>query len=169
MISFTTQVQIKGITGADVAAFMLNCTDADYQNWWPGTHLAFHTIRRVPGDVGNLVLFDEYVGRRRLRFEGVVVEHIPSKRIAWQMKKVVKLPGWLILSFTDNAEGVTITHELAVGFKGGGRILDPLLRLFLSNRFEEELAEHARFEFTRLPSVFFSGIEKGVPDEHARA
>ena len=153
MLIMRTEVQVKGITGADVATFMLNCTDADYQRWWPGTHLAFHTIRRVPGDLGSLVLFDEYVGKRRLRFVGVVVENVPGKKVAWQMKKVIKLPGWLILNFADNSEGVTITHELAVGFTGVGRILDPLLRVFLPKSFERELAEHARIEFQKLATI----------------
>ena len=132
---------------------MLNCTDADYQNWWPGTHLAFHTIRHVPRDLGSLVLFDEYVGKRRLRFEGVVVENVPGKKMAWQMKKVIKLPGWLILNFADSAEGVTITHKLAVGFTGVGRILDPLLRVFLPESFEKELANHAHTEFHKLAEI----------------
>ena len=94
-----TEVSVKGVSGQDVADFMLNCTDEDYQRWWKGTHLAFHTIKRYPDHLGNLVCFDEYVGERRLKFRGVITENIPGKKLVWQMKKIVRLPGWLALDF----------------------------------------------------------------------
>ena len=87
MIVMRTEVHVTGTTGHSIYEFMLNCTDEEYQNWWPGTHLAFHTTRRFPGNVGNRVYFDEYVGSRRLRFSGVVVRCDPGKKIVWQMVK----------------------------------------------------------------------------------
>lgn len=153
MIALRTEVEVAGISGRSVSDFMLNCTDADYQNWWPGTHLAFHTTRRFPNGLGNLVYFDEYVGRRRLKFEGVVVKSIPGKEIVWQMKKVVRWPAWLALEFEDSDEGVVIAHTIKAGFGGIGRLLDPLLRLFLTRSFEQDLKEHARIEFTKLSRI----------------
>ncbi len=153
MIRMTTRVDVKGVTGQAVSDFMLNCTDRDYQRWWPGTHLAFHTLKRRPGHVGSLVYFDEYVGRRRLAFQGVVTELIPGKRLVWQMQKVIRLPGWLMLDFSDHAGGVTITHTLAVGWTGIGRVLDPILRIYLSPGFERELQMHARTEFPKLAEL----------------
>ena len=132
---------------------MLNCTDEDYQNWWPGTHLAFHTTKRFPGDFGNLVYFDEYVGRRRLKFEGVLIKSIPGKEIVWQMKKVVRLPAWLVLELDDTDAGVVITHTIKAGFAGVGRLFDPFLRLFLTKDFEQDMEEHAQIEFTKLAEI----------------
>ena len=85
MIAIRAEVEVGGISARGVYDFMLNCTDEDYQEWWPGTYLAYHTIRRYPNDLGNHVYFDEYVGRRRVKFEGVVVRSIPGKEIMWQM------------------------------------------------------------------------------------
>ena len=129
---------------------MLNCTDEDYQRWWPGEHLAFHTLKRYPGDIGNLVNFDEYVGNHRIKFQGIVTEVIPGARVVWQMKMMVKLPAWLILECVDTFEGVKVTHTLNAGFPGAGKILDPLLRLFLSRNFEKDLELHAKTEFPKL-------------------
>ena len=153
MIAMTTEVSVSGISGRSIYDFMLNCTDKDYQDWWGGTHLAFHTTRRFPNDLGNLVYFDEYVERRRLKFEGVVAKIIPGKEIVWQMKKVVRLPDWLVLELKDNDEGVVITHTIKAGFAGIGRLLDPFLRLYLNKGFEKDLEEHAYIEFAKLAEI----------------
>lgn len=153
MILMRTEVEVSGISGRTVSDFMLNCTDEDYQSWWPGTHLAFHTVNRFPNDLGNLVHIDEYVGSRRLKFEGVVVKTIPGKEIIWQVKKVLRLPAWLVLEFRDSSKGVVIAHTLKVGFGGIGRLLDPFLRLYLTSGFEKDLEKHAHIEFTKLAEV----------------
>ena len=153
MIELRTEVDVAGISGKNVAEFMLQCTDETYQNWWPGTHLAFHTTERFPGDVGNRVVFDEFVGNRKLKFAGVVTEYIPGKTVAWQMRKIVRLPAWLVLEFEDNDTGVVITHTIKAGFEGIGRLLDPFLRFFLNEGFENDLAEHAHIEFTELAKI----------------
>jgi hypothetical protein len=67
MITIQSKVHIADVSGADLLDFMLNCTDQRYQAWWPGTHLAFHTVKRRPGDIGNVIYMDEYVGQRRLK------------------------------------------------------------------------------------------------------
>jgi hypothetical protein len=153
MITLKTEVQVKGIAGRAIFDFMMHCTDEHYQQWWPGTHRAFHTIQRLPGDVGNRVYFDEYVGKRRLKFAAIVVESIPDKKIVWQMEKILRLPAWLGLEFSDNHEGVSIAHTLKMGFSGPGNALDPLLGLFCSKRFAKDLEEHAHDEFTRLAEI----------------
>ena len=153
MITLKTIVNVKRISGESIYNFMLNCTDEEYQKWWPGTHLAFHTIRRYPNDFGNLVYFDEYVGSRRLKFKGVVIKNIPGKKIVWQMKKVMKLPVWLMLKFEDNNEGVKITHSIIAGFDGIGKILDFILKFYFSREFEKQLDEHAHVEFVKLEKI----------------
>jgi hypothetical protein len=153
MIELKTEVAVNGVSGRSVSHFMLNCTDADYQKWWPGTHLAFHTRKHSPDDVGNHVYFDEYIGKRRFKLRGVVAEVVPGRRIVWQMIKVMRLPAWLILEMNDTAEGVRITHTLRAGFSGRGRLFDPLLRLILSRNFERDMQEHAQIEFKRLAEL----------------
>lgn len=150
MIVLQTRINVKGISGNDICGFMLHCTDEDYQQWWSGTHLAFHTIKRYPDHLGNVVLFDEFVGKQRLRFEGVVTDMIPAKKLVWQLRKVVRLPAWLSLDLEDNPDGVEITHTLSIGFNGAGKILDPLLRMFMPKEFDRELEEHAQTEFRKL-------------------
>mgnify|MGYP001350288213 FL=1 len=67
MIVFKTEVEIKNIFPEQITDFMIDCTDEKYSQWWPGVHLAFHTIKKKPGNIGNLVYFDEFVGKRRLK------------------------------------------------------------------------------------------------------
>lgn len=153
MIELKTTVNVRGISGKQIAEFMLYCTDEAYQAWWPGTHLQFHTIQRTPGEVGSLVYFDEHVGKRRLKFRVVITEYVPGKKIVWQMRKGVRLPARLVLDLEDTAEGVLVTHTMRAGFGGIGKALDPLLWLYLSPKFEQELAEHAEYEFPRLAEI----------------
>ena len=145
---------VRNITGKDVSDFMLNCTDTEYQKWWPGTHISFHTIKRYPNNLGNIVYFDEYIGKRRLKFKGIVVENNPGKKLIWQMKKGILLPTWLELYFRDIDEGVTIIHTFRIGFNGIGRIFDPILKLiFVNESFSKALDKHAQFEFTALGNI----------------
>lgn len=153
MVIMRTDVCVPGLSGRAVTDFFLNCTDQEYQRWWPGTHLAFHTSKSRPGIIGSLVWFDEYVGRRRLRFRGAIEEYIPGVKIVWRLRKLIDLPARLSLAFTDTDTGVRIRHTLAAGFDGPGRILDPLLRLYLSRGFERDLDEHARLEFGKLGAM----------------
>lgn len=150
MIELQSQVRVSGVSGAEVLDFMLTCTDEQYQAWWPGMHLAFHTLTRRPGDVGNTVLMDEWVGSRRIKLHGIVTQVVPGRRIVWQFKQLVRLPARLSLEAVDAGDGVVLTHTLQAGFKGIGSILDPLLRLYFSDEFARAMDEHARTEFPML-------------------
>ena len=56
-----------------------------------------------------------------------------------------------LLDLEDDAGGVTITHTIRAGFKGIGRIVDPILRAFLfSDEFERAMDEHVKTEFPKL-------------------
>ena len=147
------EVNIRGISVKKVYDFMLNCTDNDYQRWWPGTHLAFHTLKRYSDNIGNLVYFDEYVGGRRLRIKAVVTEAVSCKRLVWQMKKIIKLPGWLSLEIEDIEGVVRIEHKLIIGYDGIGRIFDPILRMNFPTNFQKELETHAQIEFKKLAEL----------------
>jgi hypothetical protein len=73
MIEIRTRPRVPGLTGRKVSDFPLNPTDESDRRWWPGTHLEFHVVRKKPGHIGEVVLMDELVGRRRLRMKGTVV------------------------------------------------------------------------------------------------
>jgi len=106
MISIQSKVHVAGVFSTQLIDFMLNCTDEQYQAWWPGTHLVFHTVEPRPGYVGSVVVMDEYVGTRRLKMKAVVAQVVPGKRIVWQFKQVVRLPAHLILEAADVDGGV---------------------------------------------------------------
>ena len=107
-------------------------------------------VEAADGPVGDVVRMDEYVGRRRLRLSAVVVEAEPGRRIVWRFGRRVRLPARLRLELTDRPGGCLVRHTLEAGFEGIGRVLDPLLRLYLSPRFAADLDQHVRTEFPKL-------------------
>jgi hypothetical protein len=157
MVILQTSLRVDGISAAEVFDFLVNPTDEAYRCWWPGTHLRFHVLKRCADHVGDVVYMDEYVGTRRLRMKGIVVEVVPRKRLTWRLVKAMELPAWLELNLADYEGGVAITHTTSAGFRGAGRILDPLVRLYLSKRFARALDDHVRTEFPllrdRLPQI----------------
>jgi len=150
MVVLQTRVFVKGITGKRVTDFFINCTDSDYQRWWEGTHLEFHTINRTTDGIGSLVYFDEYVGKHRLKFKGRITDHAAGKRIEYRMVRGLSLPARLVIEFQDRPYGVDIVHTVKAGYQGMGKILDPLIRLYLSDAFEKALNKHADTEFSKL-------------------
>jgi hypothetical protein len=157
MLTLETSLRVDGISASEIFDVLANPTDEAYQRWWPGTHLQFHPRERHADHVGDVIYMDEYVGTRRLRMRGIVVEALPRKRLVWQLVKATRLPAWLELELTDYEGGVAITHTTSAGFRGAGRILDPLVRLYFSKQFARELDEHVKTEFPllrdRLPQI----------------
>ena len=155
MYTHKTNVLVKNLSAHSLYEFMLRCTDEQYATWWPGTHFAFHTIKREPNDVGSLVYLDEMVGARRLKYKAVVIEANPDRKITWQMKKLVKLPGYLSLELQDTDAGVDIRHTLSIGYDNAfSRVfIDPLVRLYANKQFEADLADHAETEFNKLAEL----------------
>jgi len=165
MIQYKTVVDVQAGQRDGFYTFMMNCTNAQYQAWWPGTHLAWHTLTDSPGKLGSVVYFDEYVGKRRLKFEAIVTEIVPDQKIVWQLKKRIPLPAWIILEFADSPNGIKVTHTLAIGFQGFGRLLDPVLRLYFTPSYANDLEQHARTEFPKLGAML-AGKREG---EHQTA
>ena len=56
----------------------------------------------------------------------------------------------LSLDRADGDGGVEITHTTQAGYRGPGRLLDPVLKLYFSNAFAHGLDEHVKTEFPRL-------------------
>ena len=150
MLVMESSILVEGITGSELTDFLLNPTDDRYRAWWPGTHLQFHVVTATPAHVGHVVWMDEHVGSRQLRMTGVVIDAQPGRRVVWQFKRWVRLPAWLRLEVADVEGGCLIRHRVEVGFRGVGRILDPILRLYASDRFAAELDDHVRTEFPKL-------------------
>lgn len=150
MLTLQTKVRVDGITGTEIFDFLADPNDGAYQRWWPGTHLQFHALERHQAHVGDVIYMDEYVGSRRLRMRGIVLEAVPGEKLVWRLKKVIKLPARLSLEFGDYEGGVAITHTVQAGLGGAGRILDPLVRLFFSSAFAAALDDHVKTEFPLL-------------------
>lgn len=150
MLKLETRVHVDGLTAEEIFDFLTNPTDPAYQAWWPGVHLHLRLLERRAGHVGDVLYMDEYVGRRRLRLRGVVLEAAPGRRLVWQFKRVVRLPARLSLEFAERDAGVDITHTLEAGFSRFPRLQRPLLRLYFTNEFAGALDEHVRTEFPLL-------------------
>lgn len=157
MIIIQSKVQVAQAKGKELCDFLLNPTDRAYQQWWPETHLAFHTLKQVPNAIGNIVYMDEFVGKRRIKMQGIVMEVMPGRRITWQLKKIVRLPIWLSVDFDDNAAGVAITHTIRAGFAGVGKLFDPIFRFYFSAGFANAMDEHVKVEFPKLGAMLQSG------------
>jgi hypothetical protein len=160
MLVIESSLLVEGITGSEITDFLLDPTDERYRAWWPGTHVQFHLLTGAPGHVGDVVWMDEYVGSRRLRITGVIVEAQPGRRIVWRLRRWVRLPAWLRLEVVDQDGGCLVRHRIEVGYRGIGRILDPMLRLYVSSRFAAEMDEHVRTEFPRLRDLLLAGAPR---------
>jgi hypothetical protein len=156
MIEYTTTIKVKDITSNQIIDFMITCTDTEYNNWWPGTHITFHELNHKPGNIGSSVYFDEFVGPIRLKFHAIISDYIPDKLIGWQMKKLILLPVKLILQTEQKNNDVILKHSLLIGFKGILSILDPVIKVFIPGNLESELNKHARHEFGILPEILKS-------------
>jgi hypothetical protein len=157
MLTLQTRTAVDGVTAAQIFDFLAEPDDESYQEWWPGTHLQLHLVERGDNHVGDVIYMDEYVGKRRLRMTAVVTEAIAGRRLVWQLRKGIKLPARLSLELEDREGGVQVTHTVRGGFRGAGRLLDPLLKVFMTARFARDLDEHVRTEFPLLRDLLRRG------------
>lgn len=150
MLTLSTVIELDPEDIAPIYNFLLFCNDNQYQKWWPGIHLAFHTVRGNPGEVGSEIYMDEIVGSTRIRGNAVIVRADKNKEICWQVKKVILLPIWLTIKFESYDKNAILRHTLSVGFYGIGKILDSIICFSVHKHFESELAIHAKTEFPLL-------------------
>lgn len=156
MITIQSSMYLERTRGGEIFDFLIRPTDHDYQRWWPGTHLELHVLQDRPGNVGSVVYMDEWIGDRRVKMTGIIVEAERGKRIVWQLKQFVRLPVWLVLELEEAEGGVTLTHTIRAGFGGAGRMLDGLFRAYFSPDFERSMDAHFRSEFPRLSALLHS-------------
>ena len=83
MLTLETKTLVERLTGGEIFDFLVNPSDREYRRWWPGVHLELHTLSRANGHVGDTVFMNEYVGARRVRLMGIVVEAVSGKRLVW--------------------------------------------------------------------------------------
>lgn len=153
MVTLKTVVKLKGVTSKDVYDFMLNLNDDDYQRWWKGTHLICHTVKKYPGDIGNVVYADEFVGKYRLKGYTVIIKLVPCREMVYQIKVGIKIPAWFIMKFEEREDGISLEHIVEAGGQGIWRIFDPFIRIYLNKSFEENLTAHAHEEFPKLAAM----------------
>lgn len=164
MITIESELFVEGITAREIFDFLLDATDESYRSWWPGTHLRLHTLERHENHVGDVFYMDEYIGERRVRTKGVVVEAERGRKLVWQFERWrILLPVHLTLELADRDGGVALRHTIGAGFGGPGRVLDPLFRIYLSRRFAAAMDEHARTEFPMLRDLL-----AGSPEANAK-
>lgn len=65
MLTIESRLFVVRMSGREVTDFLLDCTDDRYQQWWPGVHLQLHALARGRDHLGDIVLADEHVGKRR--------------------------------------------------------------------------------------------------------
>jgi hypothetical protein len=150
MVTFETRIQVDEITATEIFDFLADPDDESYRAWSPGTHLQLHTVEGGDEHLGDVVFMDEYIGKRRLRMRALVTDAVPGRKLDWQLRKGIRLPARLSLGLEDYEGGVEITHTVRAGFRGLGRILDPVLRVVMSERFARDLDDHVRTEFPLL-------------------
>jgi len=144
--------------------FMINPTTERYQAWWPGEHLDFRIVKHGRSDhVGDIVYMDEYIGEgnRRLKFHAQVKSVKRHRQIVWQMRKFgLLLPAYVVLGLKDTPKGLIVTHELRLGYKGLGKLLDPLIKLYFNDDYRYDLEGHCKIEW-HLLAAYLEELREG--------
>lgn len=169
MLTVESELMLSGLTGREITDFLLGCDDKTYQAWWPGTHLELHVLEpgSSDGHVGDIVLMDEYIGSRRIRMVGEVVEVVPGEKIVWQFRPGgVRLPVRLTLELRAHERGVHVRHAITAGWPGPRRVFDPVWRLYFSKSFAGAMDRHVHTEFPSCETFCIRQLlpsRKGLP------
>ncbi|MFG1930684.1 hypothetical protein ACGFK1_08490 [Mycobacterium sp. NPDC048908] len=156
---------VDGLTGREVTDFLLNCDDETYHTWWPGTHLELHVIKPGPAEdhVGDVVLMDEYIGSRRVRLVGEVIEAVPGEKVVWHFRLGgLRIPVLLTLALRARENGVRLRHTITAGWPGRARVLDPLWRLYFSKSFAGAMDRHVHTEFPLMRDLLHRAAGGGT-------
>ena len=157
MIVHTVKLLLSEAKANKFYDFITNPSDEKYRQWFPGEHLSFRRIHTgANSPLGDTIFFDEFLcSRRRIKFRAIVTVAKEPNQIVWQMTKCgIRLPGWLDMEFIDTDTGLALTHELRVGWRGwAGRLTDPLIRLYITKGFQDDLEKHCREEWPRLAEL----------------
>ena len=153
MIIHTMQSKLPSAKAEEFFGFMINPPPNVYDKWLPDEHYKFHLIKKGKEEpTGNFFYFDQNIGlKHRMKFHATLVVVERPFRIVFQMRKFgINLPGFLELNFEDTADGLVLTEQIRIGFKGIGKILDPFIRIVYSKRFFVEMDAHHKREWVSL-------------------
>ena len=157
MITHTVKMTIPNATAESFYNCMISPTDDWYKRWLPDEHFEFHIVKRgQENHLGDLIYYDETLGtaKHRLKFYAVVTVADRPNRVVFQMRKFgLNLPGFLELEFIDTDDGLALKHEVRIGWRGLGRVIDPILRLFFNRAFFEALEGHCDREWLCLAKI----------------
>lgn len=80
----------------------------------------------------------------------VIAANRPNK-IKWQMIKAgMRLPAFVTISLQNCEGGIKLKHELRIGYRGIGKLLDPFIRLYFNKGFQKALEKHCKIEWFKL-------------------
>jgi len=156
VLELKSEFYVRGLTAASAIDFMINCSFDDYQKWWPGTHLELRYIKTFPDKIGNVVYFDEYVGKNRLQITTIVEKYMPGKKILWRVVEGETIQAWMTLEGVDDEEGVTLSHVFKASSTGTSGVLDTSFTQKFTPEMRRDLHDHAVTEFNMLP-IFLAG------------
>jgi hypothetical protein len=145
--------KLHGAKAENFFDFMVNPPPAVYAKWLPDEHYEFHLIKKgKKAPVGNYFYFDQNIGKKhRMKFNATLVIAKRPSQIVFRMQKFgIKLPGFLALKFENTPNGLILTEQIRIGFKGIGSVLDPFIRIVYSKRFFKEMDGHHKREWACL-------------------
>jgi len=164
MIIHTMKSILPGAKAEDFFGFMTNPPPDVYANWLPEEHYEFHLIRNGANTpVGNYFYFDQNIGKKyRMKFNATSIVAEKPNRIVYQMRKLgITLPGFLELNFEDTVDGLVLTEQIRIGFKGVGRMFDPFIRIVYSRQFFNEMDAHHIREWLSLAECLVNAEVRG--------
>jgi len=147
------QSKLPGAGAEDFFGFMTNPPPDIYAEWLPDEHYKFHLIKKGKNEpAGNFFYFDQNIGKKhRMKFYATLVVVERPIRLVFQMRKFgINLPGFLELNFEDTSDGLVLTEQIRIGFKGIGRVFDPFIKIVYSKRFFVEMDAHHKREWLSL-------------------
>jgi hypothetical protein len=116
--------KLPNAKAAEFYQFMLNPPTEVYVKWLPEEHYECHLVRHSnDSPIGDLIYFDQNIGGvHRMKFHAVIRIAEKPNHILFQMQKFgVALPGYLELKFQDTFDGLLLTEEIRIGFRGLGK------------------------------------------------
>ncbi len=157
MLKHVVEMQLPGARADGFFSFMANPADEVYRDWLPEEHFAFHIEKKGRDTpLGDLIYYDEHLGTQKHRlvfYARVTVAERPG-RIVYRMRRFgLPLPGYLDICFRDTPDGLALRHEVRIGWRGIGSLIDPILKRFFDDAFFEALEGHCHREWTRLAEL----------------
>ncbi len=156
MIKHIMKSRLEGAVAAEFFGFMVDPPQEIYARWLPDEHHEFHIVRRSQTTpVGDLIFFDQHIGKKhRLTFYAITRTADKPDHVLFQMRRCgINLPGYLDLQFHDTADGLCLTETISMGFNGPGKLIDPILRLFFSKSFFNDMDGHHKREWANLAEI----------------